>query len=83
MKNLHVPLPDGLDAALRAAAARRKQPATALAREAIAEWLERQRRAALHQAIAAYAAERAGGDADLDAALEAAGVERLLAEDER
>jgi hypothetical protein len=80
MKNLHVPLPLDLDAALRAEATRRNQPTTALVRQAIEEWLCRQEKLALHQAIASYAAEWAGTDADLDADLEQAGLEHLAEE---
>ena len=83
MKNLHVPLPPDLDAALRAEAARRNQPATAIARQAIEEWLCRQQKLALHQAIASYAAEWGGSDVDLNADLESAGVDHLLAEGEK
>ena len=81
MKNLHVPLPVDLDAALRAEAARRNQPATTLVRQAIEEWLRRQEKLALHRAIASYASEWAGTDADLDASLEHAGLEQLAEED--
>lgn len=80
MKNFHLPLPAALDAALRAEAERRGLPATELARQAIQEWLEQQERLALHEAIATYATEHSGTDADLDRDLEAAGVERLLSE---
>ena len=83
MKNLHVPLPQPLDDALRAEAARRNQPATVLVRQAIEEWLRQQQRVALHDAIASYASEWAGSEADLDEGLERAGVEHLLAEAER
>lgn len=55
-----------------------KLPATALAREAIDEWLRAQKRKARHDAIAAYAARVAGTSLDLDAELEAAGIEHLL-----
>ena len=80
MKNLHVPLPSPLDAALRAEAARRNQPATTLVRQAIEEWLRRQEKIALHHSIASYAAEWAGTDADLDENLEQAGLEHLAEE---
>jgi hypothetical protein len=82
MKNLHVPLTPNLDAALRAEATRRNQPATVLARQAIEEWLRQQQKRALHQAIASYASEWAGSDVDLNEDLEKAGVEHLLAEEE-
>ena len=83
MKNLHVPLPSRLDAALRAEAARRNQPATVLVRQAIEEWLRQQQKIALHDAIASYASEWAGSDADLNEDLERAAVEHLLSEDEK
>jgi predicted transcriptional regulator len=77
MKNFHLPLPDDTYEQLRAAAVRSKTPATALAREAIDYWLRQQLRRARHDAIAAYAAETAGTGLDLDADLEAAGIEHL------
>ena len=78
MKNFHLPLPDETYADLRAEAARAQVPATALAREAIDWWLREQLRKARHDRIAAYAAEMAGTDLDLDPDLEAAGIEHLV-----
>jgi len=78
MKNFHLPLPDDTYEHLRAAAERSKVPATALAREAIDFWLRQQLRKARHDAIAAYAAEMAGTALDLDAGIEAAGIEHLM-----
>ena len=78
LKNFHLPLPDDTYEYLRAAAERSKVPATAIAREAIDFWLGQQLRKARHDAIAAYAAETAGTDLDLDAKLEAAGIEHLI-----
>ena len=78
MKNFHLPLPERTYADLRAEAERAQVPATALAREAIDWWLREQLRKARHDRIAAYAAEMAGTDLDLDPALEAAGIERLV-----
>ena len=77
MKNLHVPLPEDLYVQLRAAADRTRRPTTALARQAIELWLRQNRRAARHQAIAAFAAESAGTKVDLDTDLEAASAEHL------
>jgi hypothetical protein len=77
VKNFHLPLPDDTYEQLRAAAVRSNTPATALAREAIDFWLKQQLRRARHDAIAAYAAETAGTVLDLDADLEAAGIEHL------
>ena len=78
MKNFHVPLPDDTYEHLKAAAESSRIPATALAREAIDSWLREEARKARHEAIAAYAAEAAGSTLDLDADLEAAGIEHLL-----
>lgn len=78
MKNFHLPLPDQTYTQLRAEAERTQVPATILAREAIDMWLRHQLRAARHAAIAAYAAEMAGSEFDLDPRLESAGIEHLI-----
>ena len=78
MRNFHVPLPELTYEALRKQAERAHVPATTLAREAIDAWLREQSRKARHNAIAAYAAEVAGTDLDLDTALESAAVEHLV-----
>jgi len=77
MKNFHLPLPERTWSDLRAEAERAQVPATALAREAIDCWLREQARKARHDQIAAWAAEMAGTDFDLDPALELAGIEQL------
>jgi hypothetical protein len=77
MKNFHLPLPEQTYALLREEAERTQLPATTLAREAIDAWLRDQARKARHHAIAAYAAEMAGTDLDLDRELESAGIEHL------
>ena len=77
MKNFHLPLPEQTYSQLRAEAERTQVPATTLAREAIDAWLRYQARKARHLAIAAYAAEMAGTDIDLDRELESAGIEHL------
>ena len=69
-----MPLPEQTYGQLRAEAERTHQPATRLAREAIDLWLLQQARKVRHDAIAAYAAEVAGTDLDLDPTLEAAGI---------
>ena len=78
MRNFHLPLPEQTYTDLRADAQRAQVPATALAREAIDWWLRQQLRKARHDRIAAYAAEMAGTDLDLDPAVEAAGIEQLV-----
>jgi hypothetical protein len=78
MKNFHVPLPEPTYTLLRAEAERAQLPATTLAREAIDTWLRDQARRTRHDAIAAYAADMAGADLDLDRELESAGIEHLV-----
>ena len=78
MKNFHVPLPEQTYIRLREEAERAQAPATALAREAIEWWLRQQLRRTRHQQIAAYAAEMAGTELDLDPDLEATGIEHLV-----
>jgi len=80
--NFHVPLPDELYHLLRAEADRMRQPATVVARNAIAWWLRQRQKAALHDSIRAYAEHHAGTDVDLDQDLEQAAVEHLLVGEE-
>ena len=76
-RNFHLPLPRRLYEALQEEAAASQRPATALARDAIEAWLRERRRAAVHEAVVAYAAKHAGTVADLDPTLEAASLESL------
>ncbi len=76
-KNFHLPLPEDVYKALREEAAAVKRPATVVARHAIELWLRERRKAVVREAIATYAAEHAGSVADLDPALEQAGLEVL------
>ncbi len=78
VRNFHVPLPEDLYNKLREEAGRSGSPATELARRAIEVLLEQRERAALNDAIARYAEKHAGTASDLDEALEAASVGRLL-----
>ena len=78
MRNFHLPLPEPTYTLLRAEAERTQVPATTLAREAIDTWLKSQALKARHDAIAAYAAEMAGTDIDLDPAMETAGIKHLV-----
>jgi hypothetical protein len=78
MKNFHLPLPDQLYDELKSEAERIGVPATSTARHAIKTWLSARKKAARKQAIAAYAAEMAGTEFDLDRALEGATLELLL-----
>ena len=78
MKNFHLPLPEQTYIRLKAEAERTQVPATALAREAVEAWLLQQSRKARLDAIAAYAAEMAGTQLDLDAEPESAGIEHMV-----
>ena len=82
LRNFHVPLSEELYKQLRAEADRSQQSATALARDAIAWWLQQRQQAALDESIRAYAAQGAGTSVDLDQELEAASVDHLLDEEE-
>jgi len=77
LKNFHLPLPEDVYEALRHEASLLHRPATAIAREAIEEWLRDRRRTVVRESIAAYAAQHAGTTADLDPALEKAALEAL------
>jgi hypothetical protein len=81
MKNFHLPLQEEIYSQLRSEAERAQVPATELAREAIQQWLRLRERRARHNAIAAYAAEMAGTEFDLDPELERAGIDSLTAMD--
>jgi len=83
MRNFHWPLPEPVYAQLKSEAERQHVPATTLAREAIDQWLRQQARQARHDAIAAYAAEMAGTEVDLDPELESTGLEHLIHSDRR
>ena len=68
-------MPEGVYEALHHEASRLGRPATAVAREAIEAWLQERKRAAVREAIAAYAAQHAGTSVDLDPVLEKAALE--------
>lgn len=78
VRNFHLPLPAALYERLRRESRRLGRPATEVARDGIREFLDRRQRAALHLAIARYAAATGGTGADLDRDLESAGIDRLL-----
>jgi len=82
LHNFHIPLPEDVYQRLRQEAERQQRPATQIGRQAIEWWLKEQRRAALHEAISAYAQEQGGTTADLDTALESAALEHLTSQDE-
>ena len=79
--NFHLPLPNDVRDMLREEVERSGRPATAIAREALTEWLEERRRSRLREEIAAYASACSGTSADLDEDLEGAGLDLLAGED--
>jgi hypothetical protein len=80
MKNFHLPLPDQVYHQLKAEAERSRMPATSMARHAIQSWLAARKKTARREAIAAYAAEMAGTEFDLDPELEAASAQLFAGE---
>jgi hypothetical protein len=78
VKKFHLPLPERTCAELLADADRAREPATPIARKVIGVWLRARMKALRHKAIAAYAAETAGTELDLDPLLESAAVEQLM-----
>jgi len=79
-RNFHVPISENLYQALRREAERQGQPATRLVRGLLEQWEQRLRAQVLHSEITDYAVSQAGTAADLDPALEAAGIEALNAD---
>ncbi|HET6386329.1 MAG TPA: hypothetical protein VFJ58_23295 [Armatimonadota bacterium] len=82
MKNFHVPLPENLYEKLQSEAGRVHEPATVVARQAIENWIEQRKTTALHESIAAYAAEHGGTAVDLNPDMEAATIESWIAAEE-
>jgi hypothetical protein len=78
MRNFHLPLPDATYTALRAEAKRAKLPATAIAREAISDWLRARRKTVRQKAVTKYATTTAGTQFDMDPTLEAAAIRELI-----
>ncbi|MGC8494146.1 MAG: hypothetical protein ACP5SH_20670 [Syntrophobacteraceae bacterium] len=77
LRNFHVPLPEALYERLRREAEQSAEPATEIARQAIAEFLEKRRRDTLYSAINEYAKRYAGTGFDLDEELASASLEYL------
>ncbi|MBA3456694.1 MAG: hypothetical protein H0T42_26630 [Deltaproteobacteria bacterium] len=77
IRNFHLPLPAGLYTELREAAAAAGQPATKLAQALVKRGLEERRRSLRRRDVAAYAQAAGGTNDDLDATLEAAGLDAL------
>lgn len=82
-RNFHIPLPEEVYQSLREVSKQLGQPATKSGRDAIEDWLLKQRKRQLHGAIRAYAETYAGTETDLDPELEAAGIESLSTIEDR
>jgi plasmid stability protein len=83
MRTFHLPLPDDLHEALRREATADHRPATEVARDALAGWLQARQRERVAKEIHRFALDFAGTELDIDPVLEQAGVEHLLAGDAR
>ena len=83
MRTFHLPLPDDLHEALRREAKADRRPATEVARDALAAWLQARQRERVAHEIHRFALEHAGSELDLDPEFEQARVEHLLAGDSR
>ena len=81
-KKLNLPLPEGMHSALFAEARRTGVPATRLARAAIEDWLEKQKRDRRRDDVRRFALGHAGGEYDLDPVLESVAAEELRRFDE-
>jgi hypothetical protein len=77
--NFHLTLSPDLHEMLRAEAKISGEPATNLARKALADWLRHRKKERRYREIAAFAAEHAGTEFDLDRDLGEAGIEALEA----
>ena len=75
MKTVHLPLPEEVHTMLVRHAKSSGESATALARAAVEKLVWELEREAIRAQVAAYAAELAGTDQDLDPELEEAGLE--------
>jgi len=76
-KKLNLPLSNDMHAALFEEARRTGVPATRLARSAIEDWLRKRARERRRDVIRRFATANAGGEYDLDPALESMAAEEL------
>lgn len=83
MKNMHIPLPDHVHAALMAHAKAMGESATALARAAIEGRVRELERERIYAEMRAFAEEYAGTEWDLDVDLMEAGLEAIQENDEQ
>jgi len=81
-KKFNLPLPEEIHAALFDESRRTGVPATRLAREALEHWLRERERQRRRDEVRRFAIEHAGGEYDLDPALESIAAEELRGFDE-
>jgi len=81
-KKLNLPLSNETHRALFEEARRTGVPATRLAREALEDWLRQRERKRRREEVRRFAVENAGGEYDLDPALESIAAEELQGFDE-
>jgi len=81
-KKFNLPLPEETHRALFDESRRTGIPATRLVRSALEDWLQERKREHRRIEIRQFAIEHAGGEYDLDPALESVAAEELLRFDE-
>jgi len=81
-KKLNLPLSEETHRALFDESRRTGVPATRLAREALEDWLRQRERERRREEVRRFAMQHAGGDYDLDPALESIAAEELQGFDE-
>ena len=81
-KKFNLPLPEKTHAALFDESRRTGVPATRLAREALEDWLRQRERERRREEVRRFAMQHAGGDYDLDPALESIAADELRGFDE-
>ncbi len=82
LKKFNLPLPEATHAALFDESRRTGVPATRLVREALEDWLRQRERERRREEVRRFADEHAGGEYDLDPALESIAAEELCRFDE-
>ena len=83
VRTFHLPLPDELHDALREEATAERRPATEVVRDALSCWIQARKRQRIADEIERFATAESGTELDLDADIEAAGVDHLIAADGR
>lgn len=77
LKKMSLPLPEDMHSELLAESRRTGIPATRLVRAALDQWLRERRRDRRREEVRRFALGHAGGEHDVDPALESIAAERL------